>query len=221
MKLSFHRVLALFAAAALAAAIHPASASATTYSETFAFDPADVTCGAFSGVELCAEAITFATPFTAVVGDKYNIHVTMTGPLVIPGSTTQDVFVVSLLDSAATKLSPGGPGPYISKSKLIMNGYSGPPAPIGGGGTVAWDQGYFAVGGFCCGYGTPNAGFSLDGADASITLLTADPNQLVAMAVSYAVGVPEPATWGLMILGFGLAGGALRRRTRAALAALT
>jgi hypothetical protein len=25
-------------------------------------------------------------------------------------------------------------------------------------------------------------------------------------------GVPEPATWGLMILGFGLVGGAMRRR---------
>jgi CHRD domain/PEP-CTERM motif len=30
------------------------------------------------------------------------------------------------------------------------------------------------------------------------------------------VGVPEPATWGLMIVGFGLVGGALRRRISAA-----
>ena len=29
------------------------------------------------------------------------------------------------------------------------------------------------------------------------------------------VGVPEPATWGLMIVGFGLAGSTLRRRTKA------
>jgi hypothetical protein len=28
------------------------------------------------------------------------------------------------------------------------------------------------------------------------------------------IGVPEPSTWALMIAGFGLAGGALRRRVR-------
>lgn len=33
-----------------------------------------------------------------------------------------------------------------------------------------------------------------------------------------AAGVPEPATWGLLIAGFGLIGGAMRRRTRASLA---
>lgn len=31
-------------------------------------------------------------------------------------------------------------------------------------------------------------------------------------------GVPEPATWAMLVTGFGLAGGALRRRTSAALA---
>ena len=32
------------------------------------------------------------------------------------------------------------------------------------------------------------------------------------------VAVPEPATWGMMILGFGLAGGALRRSRTLAVA---
>jgi hypothetical protein len=38
-------------------------------------------------------------------------------------------------------------------------------------------------------------------------------------AVQSGGGVPEPETWSLMIAGFGLAGGMLRRRTRAALSA--
>jgi hypothetical protein len=35
-------------------------------------------------------------------------------------------------------------------------------------------------------------------------------------AVSVSDAVPEPATWALMILGFGAIGGAMRRRTAAA-----
>lgn len=36
----------------------------------------------------------------------------------------------------------------------------------------------------------------------------------VSINLAQAPGVPEPATWGLMILGFGVVGGALRRRTK-------
>lgn len=43
----------------------------------------------------------------------------------------------------------------------------------------------------------------------------ADSNQLYRLTLSAAVGaVPEPATWAMMILGFGAAGTALRRRRR-------
>ncbi len=42
----------------------------------------------------------------------------------------------------------------------------------------------------------------------------------LSTSLSYAAstGVPEPATWGLMILGFGAVGGAMRRRRTATLA---
>jgi hypothetical protein len=39
-------------------------------------------------------------------------------------------------------------------------------------------------------------------------------------ATDFAASVPEPATWGLLMLGFGLAGGALRSRRRERLAAV-
>ncbi len=56
------------------------------------------------------------------------------------------------------------------------------------------------------------AGFSFEGHTdpwASFSLFLDDRPLSFALAPG---GVPEPATWGLMILGFGLAGGALRRR---------
>jgi hypothetical protein len=39
-------------------------------------------------------------------------------------------------------------------------------------------------------------------------------NQIAFETGTFSLGVPEPGTWALMILGFGLVGGALRRRQR-------
>lgn len=44
------------------------------------------------------------------------------------------------------------------------------------------------------------------------------PNFLFDVAPKVTAGVPEPATWGMMILGFGLAGATLRRRRQDAAA---
>ena len=212
------RRLVMLGAAMFAAALGATRANATTYVESVNLSGAKVQCGNFSGEEVCTEFFAFTSPRGANVGDVYKIHVTMNDRLTLPGSDTTDIFLVNLIDTAVTTLSPGAPGPYVAKSKLVMNGYSGPAAPIAGGGTTSWDQGYFAVAGFCCGYGTPNGGFSLTGADAQLTLKTADPNGLAGMAVSYAwvanaPAVPEPGAWALMILGSGMIGWRLRRRS--------
>jgi hypothetical protein len=208
--------LAMFGAALLAQTLSASGASATTYVESVTLTRSQVQCGEFSGEELCTEFFPFAAPRAANVGDIYKIQVAMNHPLTLPASNSTDIFLVNLIDTAVTALSPGGPGPYRAKSKLVMDGYSGPAAPIAGGGTTSWDKGYFAVAGFCCGYGTPNSGFSLTGANAQLTLVTPDPNGLAGMAVSYAwvsdaPGVPEPGAWALMILGSGMIGWRMRR----------
>lgn len=45
------------------------------------------------------------------------------------------------------------------------------------------------------------------------------PREIVFAPASLGGAVPEPQSWALMILGFGFAGGALRRRSRSAVTA--
>jgi PEP-CTERM motif len=54
----------------------------------------------------------------------------------------------------------------------------------------------------------------------SMWVLDGDPPAGRAYSLDFTVGVPEPASWALMLTGFGLAGGALRRRVRQRVAAV-
>jgi hypothetical protein len=202
-------------AGAIAAIGAAAPAGATTYNETIAFDPTSLTCGDFDGDKLCTQVVQFGSVNPANPGDIYNVTVTMSSALTVPGSRYQDLVLVNLLQPGAT-FGPGAIGPYVAKSHITMSGYAGPPNPISGGGTTAWDQGYLALAGFGGGYGVPNAGFSLTGLTAQIKLVTPDSNGLQAVAFTISQGIPEPATWAMMILGLGAAGGILRRRARLA-----
>ena len=175
-------IAGLLCAAALAG-----PAGATTYNETFNFNPANLTCGYFANgtntEQLCAESVAFASTRAANAGDIYNVNVTMPGTLTIPGSSSQNLFLVNLLEPNVT-LGPGAAGSDVAKSHMGLSNYSGPAGPITGGGTTLWNQGYFATAGFCCGYGEPNSGFSISGASATIQLASGDPHGLASMAVS-------------------------------------
>lgn len=57
--------------------------------------------------------------------------------------------------------------------------------------------------------------FSIDLANGALTPLGQTDRSLVGIAIA---AVPEPATWAMMILGFGVVGSALRRRTRVSFA---
>ena len=63
-----------------------------------------------------------------------------------------------------------------------------------------------------------NGAFGAVGVYAAM-ILTDDHSRLIVTQDAVTAGVPEPATWGLMLLGFGAAGAALRRRTARPLAA--
>ncbi len=63
-------------------------------------------------------------------------------------------------------------------------------------------------------------GMTLDDAG-NIYLVSDDgdgPNQSFLVKLGYSAPVPEPATWAMMIVGFGLVGGTMRSRQKAAVA---
>ena len=87
-------------------------------------------------------------------------------------------------------------------------------APFSQSGTCK-SGGAAAIAGGCVGY------FSFDGIHPVAAVQRAlfqDADRQFALTATQAGAVPEPATWGMMILGFGMAGGAMRRR-RATVAA--
>ena len=65
--------------------------------------------------------------------------------------------------------------------------------------------------GFLADSSTPISSITITSGTARISSI----GQFRIGGVSRAVGaVPEPATWGMMLIGFGLIGGAMRRRTK-------
>ena len=59
--------------------------------------------------------------------------------------------------------------------------------------------------------------FTASAANTTLTFVNTagGPNEGVFLDAVSVMAVPEPATWGMLILGFGLVGGALRRRSQA------
>ena len=197
------------AAVLAVACLGATGASATTYSIDFPWAKDASVCNKFGSLQLCSQTLIFGSPLSVKAGDEFDIHLDLGFVGHIQGSMTFSDAYAAVFDS---KTKPGGgPGPHMALSTLVMNGYSGPANPLAGPTVYSRDT-YLALGGFA----GPNPGFFLTGADVVIKVLNDDPNPVTGLALGSAVGVPEPGTWAMMILGFGVMGGVLRRRRTAA-----
>jgi len=215
----------LFAAAALFGGLLVAGESgAVTRDYTIVFDPATVTCGinSITGGAACGSPTILALPVTASVGDIFNVQVTTLAgaPIVVPGSAVSNGIYVSFYDALAT-FENGGPGPVTARSSVVPFGVTtttpvGP--PFGGLFLQSFSYGYLAAAGYSTVYGAPNNGFSVTGFNASLEVVTPDELPTIGISVGYywtpsdAPGVPEPATWALLIVGLGGVGAMLRRQ---------
>ena len=160
------------------------------------------------------------TPFTLEQGDEIQAAITLNGAFFVPASGEQ-LFGINFNDANGE----GPPGPNGSANNFgtvtfSLNG--GPTARTGGDTTFgACSNCLTAITG-----AIPGAAFSFDGLglDETVTGL-ASPFDVGQVTISYqlrdlAGGVPEPASWALIIGGMGFVGFAGRRKgaTRAVLA---
>jgi hypothetical protein len=164
-------------------------AHATNYSDSFSSDPNSFGCGYYSNSLICGNggALSGGARYLNA-GDHVTVHVDFTSPVHVPGSDTGNVVYVLLPDSRYV----GGaalPGPNAATVTTTMSGYAGPlnPYTTYRGSTL---NGYVASGGFCCGYGVPNAGYSLTGVTAEFDILTSDLYPVASDYWGYSVTLP-------------------------------
>jgi hypothetical protein len=166
----------------------PSSTLAATYSDSYTVDPTSLVCGYYGSAELCGGGSYYSSPRMLAAGDTLTESVTYSAPVVVPGSKTQGQLYIGLWDGLAEGLAL--PGPYESTVQSTTTGYIGPPNPIVGPYTEGYKDGYVATVGFCCGYGVPERGFSVTGMTSQFSILTSDPNPIVATTWGYQVTLP-------------------------------
>ena len=185
-------------AGALALSASPAAAvssgpSGAYYSDSFIADPSTFSCGYFGTSEICGTPSLFPAPRIFNAGDMIDESLAFTKPVVVPGSVKIDGIYIALPDTTAIE-GPAPPGPYQIYGSMALYGYSGPSNPIAYplSFSNSTASGYVGFGGFCCGYGVPNSGFSVTGAELKATILTSDPNPVYGLYYGY--GSVLPAT---------------------------
>lgn len=200
-----------FASAGLAAVTLAALAAPSAASAAVTISGAVTALGlpADPGLALTGSAIAFSNFTLANVGDTFTTNVLRIGTN--ETSVDFDDFATSPVSATFTFSSPLGAGGTASgSSQGFYRLFSSCGLLAGGCGRVQWTNptiftfgngGAFSVRLSNVEFGTPGSA------------------NVAARFELLANSVPEPATWGLLILGFGVIGGALRsqRKTRAGL----
>ncbi|CAM3302697.1 hypothetical protein SPAN111604_15080 [Sphingomonas antarctica] len=192
-------------------------ASATVYNLSLTGSIANETSGSFNaagGATLGYGTLILDgfTPFSIASGDGVNIDLALDGPFTVPLSVASpgygQFFGVNLFGA-----NNSGPTGASNTGSVLFNGLmpANLPNPRDGG----------------CGNCISLLLFQPVGPEFSFTGLQSSTNvdgvfapfDLTGASISYQVtlgaAVPEPAPWALMIGGFGVVGGAMRRRPRA------
>jgi len=152
--------------------------------------------------------------------DFYGVNGPLIGPMDLyryqaPGLPSFDPFVPSITGCNNPAFCSGLPSPYFSvDGGLTFIDSFNQAFPVFGGDAADWGLNLFKLcpGGLGIGgTGDVQDAFSCNNHSADVHFGT--PSYLAYEAIGYnSANAPEPAVWGLMITGFGLAGFALRRR---------
>ena len=147
-------------------------------------------------------------PITVMVGDTINATITLDQLFTVPGSVDVTVFGFTLGGAGfpAGNTVTNGSFDFFNGMTLVKSGSSS----TGTSGQIAAGAAFFP----------PNNGaFSFDSLTTSFTITElSGPATLDYASIDYAllspIAVPEPATWAMIIIGFGGVGALMRRNRR-------
>lgn len=150
------------------------------------------------------------TPLTLAVGDEVQATVTLDTPLTMPSAPLGNFVRLFLQDGSFSGTSTSTSG-----SLDLFNGGSS----VGSGGSGASTSSavvsaFFNFGGSSLTYDTVQTTFTIDSLSAPTLEVDRASLDYVLLSPAPIAAVPEPATWGMMLLGFALIGSTLRRRDR-------
>lgn len=210
---------ALFALAGIAA-LQAAPAAATVHIITATANPVNATTGTFTiGTSVFNVGNLVFDPFdefTVEEGDTIELTLTLAGAFTVPGSMEQ-LFAINFFraDGVDPLITATGPETTVSGSSIYSYsmGPTGLSSDTQGG---ACGNCLSAINGQI-----PGGPFTFDGIKLTQTIdklgapYTVDRASFSYQLRDVAGAIPEPATWAMMIMGFGLIGGALRQRKAA------
>jgi len=221
----------LFASVCAGAALMTAGAqaSAASYIEGISADPSSFTCKPVAnGLKTCGAYTVFEAVqpaggsgqynggsgfFTANPGDSVTVEVSYSSPMFVPNAKNISLVYVDLYDFNSDTQVASLPQKTADVYSVLTN-YRGPPNPY-----FAFQESFYgASAGHYFTAGNPGA-FSIDGIDSTFQFVEGDALPIVLAAYGYEISVPEPATWAMMLLGFGGLGAALRTARKRALLA--
>lgn len=149
------------------------------------------------------------SPLTFVLGDVIQAHIRLDAPLTVASGTAYNAMDFFLGDTTGA----AGPTGTSGTTTLFLGGN---PFAVQNSGTTSFA---FLFNSYTSFSGTA---FSFDEVQSDFTItelgsdsITPDFIGLRGITVDQVAAVPEPATWAMLIAGFGLVGAALRRPRRA------
>jgi hypothetical protein len=147
-------------------------------------------------------------PLTLVAGDEVQAKITLDQSLTVPSAMTRNLVRLFLINDSFPGTSSGVNG----TTELFNGGTSFLLAPSGGGTSSAVVNSYQNSLGTSFTFDAVQSNFTVDSLGAPS--LYVDRASLDYVLANPLAAVPEPATWAMMIVGFGLVGAGMRRRAR-------